>query len=733
MSDLITFDAAAKVFHLHNQEISYLFAIEDGGVLSHLYFGQAVAAYHGERRYPRKDRGFAGNLPGTERERGFSLDTLPQEISSRGEADFRTPAFVIRQANGAQASRFVYARHQIVPGKPALPGLPAAYVESPDEAATLIVTVVDQPSQLSADLYYTIYRDRAVIARSVRFHNPADQPAVTLERAASAQLDFPAGQYQVLSLPGAHANERHLQKETVGYGIKTFASGRGTTSHQMNNFIALTAADTDEFHGAAYGIDLVYSGNHALSVEKDQIDQVRVVAGINPVGFSWELASGAEFQTPEALLVYSANGLNAMSQTYHSLIRERVVRGRYRDQERPILVNNWEATYFDFNEDKLRPIVDTAKKLGIEMFVLDDGWFGHRDDDTTSLGDWVVDRRKFPLGLKHFADYVHRQGLQFGLWVEPEMISKDSDLYRAHPDYLLAIPGREPSPSRSQYVLDLSRQEVRANIAGQLSDLLDQGYIDYIKWDMNRHISDVYSHALPAARQGEVLHRYTLGLYALLEELTTKYPAVLWEGCSGGGGRIDTGFAYYMPQSWTSDNTDAVSRLGIQYGTSLVYPPNTFTAHVSVSPNEQTGRHASLAMRGNVAMSAVFGYELDLAKLTKTEQKQVAAQVAEYKAIRPLIQFGQLLRLESGNDYAWMFVSADQTEALLYTFHLLNNGQPAFHIVKMAGLDPAKQYMDTASQQVFGGDELMHIGLYQPLQQQDFSTQQYHFKAINPG
>ncbi|MFT8842752.1 MAG: alpha-galactosidase [Schleiferilactobacillus harbinensis] len=731
MADLIAFDAKTQVFHLHNQQISYIFAIEDGGVLGHLYFGQAVAGYHGERRYPRKDRGFAGNLPVAEPERGFSLDTLPQEISSRGEADFRIPAFVIRQADGAQASRFVYASHRIVPGKPKLPGLPAAYVESPDEAATLIVTVVDQPSRLQADLYYTIYRDRAVIARSVCFRNPADQPAVTLEQAASVQLDFPAGDYRVLSLPGAHANERHLQKEVVGYGIKQFASTRGTTSHQMNNFIALTAPDADEFHGDVYGIDLVYSGNHALTVEKDQIDQVRVVAGINPAGFTWELAGGAEFQTPEALLVYSHQGLNAMSQTYHRLIRERVVRGRYRDQERPILVNNWEATYFDFNEAKLRPIVDAAKKLGIEMFVLDDGWFGHRDDDTTSLGDWVVDSHKFPLGLKHFADYVHNQGLKFGLWVEPEMISKDSDLYRTHPDYLLAVPGRAPSPSRFQYVLDLSREDVRANIAGQLSDLLDQGYIDYIKWDMNRHLSDIYSHALPAARQGEVLHRYTLGLYALLEELTTKYPDVLWEGCSGGGGRIDTGFAYYMPQSWTSDNTDAISRLGIQYGTSLVYPPNTFTAHVSVSPNEQTGRSTSLTTRGNVAMSAVFGYELDLTKLTKTEQKQVAAQVAAYKQIRSLIQFGHFLRLESGNDYAWMFVSADQNEALLFTFHLLNNGQPAFHIVKMAGLDPAKQYEDTATHTVYGGDELMHMGLYQPLQRQDFTTHQYHFKAIN--
>ncbi|ERL64831.1 alpha-galactosidase [Schleiferilactobacillus shenzhenensis] len=729
MSDLITYDPDQRVFHLHNSSISYLFAIEDGDVLSHLYFGPAVAGYHGQRRYPRKDRGFAGNLPVAHPERGFSLDTLPQEISSRGEADFRTPAFVVRQASGAEASRFTYQSHQIIAGKPKLPGLPAAYVESPDEAATLIVTTIDQPSGLLADLYYTIYRDRAVIARSVRFRNPAAAEPVTLVRAASAQLDFPAGDWRVLSLPGAHANERHVQTECVGYGVKAFASGRGTTSHQMNNFIALTSADADECHGDVYGIDLVYSGNHALTVERDQIDQVRVVAGINPANFSWALQPGAEFQTPEALLVYSDTGLNGMSQTYHSLIRERIVRGQYRDQERPILVNNWEATYFDFTEAKLKPIVDDAKRLGIEMFVLDDGWFGHRDDDTTSLGDWVVDRRKFPLGLKHFADYVHQQGLQFGLWVEPEMISMDSDLYRAHPDYLLAVPGRKPSPSRFQYVLDLSREDVRANIAGQLSDLLDGGYIDYIKWDMNRHLSDVYSQALPAARQGEVLHRYTLGLYALLEELTTKYPHVLWEGCSGGGGRIDTGWAYYMPQSWTSDNTDAVARLGIQYGTSLVYPPSTFTAHVSAVPNEQTGRTTPLATRAAVAMSAVFGYELDLTKLTKTEQKAIAQQVATYKQLRPLVQFGRFYRLERGNDYAWMFVAPDQSEALLVTCHLLVNGQPPFHIVKMTGLDPAKHYEDTATHTVYGGDELMHLGLYQPVVREDFAAHVVHFLA----
>ncbi len=732
MNQLINYDEKNRVFHLHNDQISYLLAVEDGKTLAHLYFGKAIKNYHGQLRYPRVDRGFSGNLPGS-LDRTFSRDSLPKEYSSAGEMDYHTPAAVIRQSDGSNALFLTYEGYKIVDGKPDLEGLPHSFVESKDEAQTLIVTLIDEKSKVKFELSYTIYRNRPVITRSVKVINDGDKK-VNIEKVASMQIDFVDRDFGSITLPGAHAHERRVERSEINQGIHVYSSHRGTSSHQMNPFMALVDPDTTEFVGDAYGFAFVYSGNHKFEVERDQFAQTHVNIGINDFNFNWELRPTASFQTPEVLMVYSDQGINKMSQAFHSLIHERVIRSKYKNQVRPILVNNWEATYFDFDEKKLHPIVDDAKEMGIEMFVLDDGWFGHRDDDNSSLGDWSVFEKKFPNGLDHFADYVHQQGLKFGLWFEPEMISMDSDLYKKHPDYLMHVPGRLPSPSRNQYVLDLGRKEVRDNIFDQMNNILSSGKIDYIKWDMNRHLSDIYEADLPSARQGEVYHRYVLGLYDLLERVVDTYPDLLIEGCSGGGGRFDAGMAYYTPQIWASDDSDAIDRLSIQYGTSLVYPQSMMTSHVSVSPNEQNGRITPFNTRGVVGMWGDLGYELDLTKMSKEDRQEVKNQVAEYKKIRQVTQYGTFYRLKNAqisNQCAWETVSPDKNEVVLSVVKVMASAQPYLTKTKLVGLDPKKHYEDQVSHEVYGGDELMNLGIYDPVEHGDFMAHLYHFKAIN--
>lgn len=730
MNQLISFDEKNKVFHLRNDQISYLLSIEDGKTLAHLYFGKAIKEYHGQLRYPRVDRGFSGNLPGS-LDRTFSRDSLPKEYSTAGEMDYHTPAAVVRQKDGSNALFLTYDSYKIVEGKPDLKGLPHSFVENKDEAETLIVTLVDEKSQVKFELSYTIYRDRPVITRSVKVVNEGSD-TVNIEKVASMQIDFVDRNFESITLPGAHAHERRVERSEINQGIHVYSSHRGTSSHQMNPFLALVDPETTEFAGDAYGFAFVYSGNHKFEVEKDQFAQTHVNIGIDDFNFNWQLKPKDDFQAPEVLMVYSSQGLNKMSQAFHSLIHDRVTRSKYKDQLRPILVNNWEATYFDFSEEKLKPIVDDAKKMGIEMFVLDDGWFGHRDDDNSSLGDWKVFKKKFPNGLDHFADYVHQQGLKFGLWFEPEMISIDSDLYKKHSDYLMHVPGRTPSPSRNQYVLDIGRKEVRDNIFNQMDKILSSNKIDYIKWDMNRHLSDIYEADLPSSRQGEVYHRYVLGLYNLLERIVDKYPDLLIEGCSGGGGRFDAGMAYYNPQIWASDDSDAIDRLSIQYGTSLVYPQSMMTSHVSVSPNEQNGRITPFNTRGIVAMWGDLGYELDLTKMNEEDRQAVKEQVAEYKKIRKVTQYGTFYRLKSAqtsNQCAWETVSQDKNEAILSVVKVMASAQPYLTKTKLVGLDPQKQYEDQATHEIYGGDELMNLGIYDPVEHGDFKAKMYHFKA----
>lgn len=731
--NFILFDEKSRVFHLRNTFLSYLIKIEESNVLAHIYFGKPVKQYKDNKNYPRRDRGFSGNVP-LNPDRSLSKDTLPQEYSSHGSMDFRTPASIIQRKNGSDLLDLRYDSHYITDGKPEIEGLPQTYVMDKSEAQTLVISLKDRETAIYFDLFYTIFTDRAVITRSVKIRNETGE-TIKLEKAASFQLDFAHTRRfdEVIALPGAHVNERQISRQSVLSGTKVFESRRGTSSHHMNNFIALIHHHTTENTGEAIGLQFVYSGNHSFELEKDQINQLRVVGGINSHRFSWELNAGQSFQTPEMILSYSSQGLNKMSQIHHELLRERIARGRHQFAERPILVNNWEATYFDFNSEKIKAIIDEAKELGIEMFVLDDGWFGKRDADNSSLGDWFEYEGKLTNGLREIADYAHSKGLKFGLWFEPEMISVDSELYRTHSDFLMQEPGRMPSASRSQHVLDFTRLDVRQTIEKQMRKILDTIPLDYIKWDMNRSLSDVYSITLDPQRQGEVAHRYMLGLYELLEHLITDYPEILWEGCSGGGGRFDAGFIYYMPQSWTSDNTDAVERMKIQYGTSLAYPISSITAHVSAVPNHQTDRSTSLKTRGETAMSAVFGYELDLTKLSPEEKKQVKDQIISYQMIRPVIQYGHYYRLASPfeeNIAAWMFVSPKQDEAIVFLGRILASAQPAFHEVYLMGLDDEALYQEQTSKRIFSGAELMTVGLYFPDFQGDFQTELLHFKKL---
>lgn len=731
--NFILFDEKSRVFHLRNTFLSYLIKIEESNVLAHIYFGKPVKQYKDNKNYPRRDRGFSGNIP-LNPDRSLSKDTLPQEYSSHGSMDFRTPASIIQRKNGADLLDLRYDSHYITDGKPDIEGLPQTYVLDNSEAQTLVISLKDRETAIYFDLFYTIFSDRAVITRSVKIRNETRE-TIKLEKAASFQLDFAHTRRfdEVIALPGAHVNERQISRQSLLSGTKVFESRRGTSSHHMNNFIALVHHHTTENTGEAIGLQFVYSGNHSFELEKDQINQLRVVGGINSHCFSWELNANQSFQTPEMILSYSSQGLNKMSQIHHELLRERIARGRHQFAERPILVNNWEATYFDFNSEKIKAIIDEAKELGIEMFVLDDGWFGKRDADNSSLGDWFEYEGKLTNGLREIADYAHSKGLKFGLWFEPEMISIDSELYRTHPDFLMQVPGRMPSASRSQHVLDFTRLDVRQTIEKQMRKILDTIPLDYIKWDMNRSLSDIYSITLDPLRQGEVAHRYMLGLYELLEHLTADYPEILWEGCSGGGGRFDAGFIYYMPQSWTSDNTDAVERMKIQYGTSLAYPISSITAHVSAVPNHQTGRSTSLKTRGETAMSAVFGYELDLTKLSPEEKKQVKEQIISYQTIRPVIQYGHYYRLASPfeeNIVAWMFVSPKQDEAIVFLGRILASAQPAFHEVYLLGLDDEALYQEQTSKRLFSGAELMTVGLYFPDFQGDFQTELLHFKKL---
>jgi alpha-galactosidase len=716
----ITYQPMTRTFHLQANDMSYMMQIVGCGYLAHLYWGKKTRNGGGSRKLRFVYRPFSPNPYLSNRR--FSLDTLPQEYPAYGNTDFRAPAYQVHLENGSTISDLRYKTHRIYKGKPKLKGLPATYVEHEDEAETLEIVLQDRVIGLHVTLLYTVYERWNVITRSVRFDNNGFE-RIKLLRALSMNIDFPHADYEWLHLPGAWARERAVERRPLVSGTQSVESRRGASSHQHNPFIALLQKGANEDYGEVYGFSLVYSGNFLAQIEVDQFRTTRVSMGINSFDFTWLLEPGESFQTPEVVMVYSDKGLNGMSQTYHQLYRTRLARGVYRDRQRPILINNWEATYFNFNEEKILRLAKTAAELGMELFVLDDGWFGKRDNDRSSLGDWFVDKRKLPNGLAGLAANINNMGMRFGLWLEPEMVSVDSELYRKHPDWCLHVPNRPRSEGRNQLVLDYSRKEVCDYIIQVISDVLASAPISYVKWDMNRHMTEIGSAALPPERQRETVHRYMLGLYRVMEEITSRFPYILFESCSGGGGRFDPGMLYYMPQTWTSDNTDAVARLKIQYGTSLVYPISAMGAHVSAVPNHQVHRITSLEMRGHVAMSGNFGYELDLTKLSEEEKAIVKQQVAFYKDIRRLVQFGTFYRILSpfeGNETAWMFVSEDKSEAFVAYFRVLAEANAPLSFLRLKGLDPNKDYEIIGSGEVYGGDELMYAGLNVPRRRGDF-------------
>jgi alpha-galactosidase len=651
----------------------------------------------------------------------FSLAYLPQEYPAYGKTDFRHPAYQVRIEDGNTITDLEYVNHTISKGKPKLEGLPATYVEHEDEASTLEVRLRDSYLDLDVSLTYSVYEHFNVITRNVRFENHGKQ-CLSLLRALSMSLDFPDADFEMLQLSGHWARERHIKTRPLVQGIQSIESTRGASSAFQNPFVALLRKDASEDHGEVYGFSLVYSGNFLAEIEVNEYETTRVSMGINPFDFEWLLEPGEQFQTPEVVMVYSENGLNSMSQTYHTLYRTRLARGPWRNKERPVLMNSWEATFFDVTEQKILSLAREAKTLGIELVVLDDGWFGHRDDDASSLGDWFEHPKKFPNGLRYLGEEINTLGLQFGLWFEPEMISKDSDLYRVHPDWLLYVPNRRLSPGRNQFVLDFSRQEVREAIYDMMETILENAPISYVKWDMNRNMTEIGSATLPPKRQKEVAHRYILGLYELLERLTARFPDVLFESCAGGGGRFDPGMLFYMPQTWTSDNTDAIERLKIQYGTSLVYPLSSMGAHVSAVPNHQVGRITPLKTRADVAFFGVFGYELDIEALPQEEKEAIKDQIAFYKAHRRLFQFGTFYRLASPfekNAACWMVVSEDQKEALVGYYKVMALPNPRFFKVRLQGLLPDVQYEIQGIGKVLYGDAFMSFGLQLPIESKD--------------
>ncbi|OKP67432.1 alpha-galactosidase [Paenibacillus sp. P3E] len=720
------------LFHLQSKDMSYVIQLVHG-YPAHAYWGKKLSQegnLTGLLQHIERCSFIPNSVPG---DNSISLDTLPQEYPQYGTGDFRTPAYQIQLEDGTRVTELVYRTHRIVQGKPSLEGLPAVYAEDGDDVQTLELELSDEHLGLTVVLSYTVFETFSAIARSVKFTHKGKEP-LRLLKAASASVDFQDADFDWLNLYGSWTRERHIERRPLGHGGITAQSRRGASSHQMNPFVALLRPNADEDQGDVFGFSLVYSGNFEAEAEVDQFDTTRVSIGINAFDFSWLLLPGESFQTPEAVMVYSPEGLGGMSRTYHKLYRTRLCRGAYRDRERPILVNNWEATYFDFNADKIEAIAATAAELGIELFVLDDGWFGKRDDDTSSLGDWIVDRNKLPQGLQELAERVNRQGLQFGLWFEPEMISPDSDLYTKHPDWCLHAPQRRRTEARKQLVLDMSRLDVQDYLFESLSAVLESAPISYVKWDMNRNMTEIGSALASAERQSETAHRYILGLYELLERLTEKFPKVLFESCSGGGGRFDPGMLYYMPQTWTSDDTDAVERLKIQYGTSIVYPISTMGAHVSAVPNHQVGRTTPLETRGDVAMSGNFGYELDLTVFTEEEKAIVRGQVAAYKEIRSLVQQGDFYRLRSpfsgkGNETAWMFVSEDRKEALVFYFQVLAVPNAPMKRLALQGLNQEWTY-SVEGLDDHRGDFLMQAGLHIPQFHQDYVSKWWKVKAV---
>lgn len=709
----IQVNASNRLFHLQTKHTSYVFHVIEDGSLGQLYYGPKIPFKDDYANLNTREEHDCTNTR-TDEDVEFQAELLKQEYAGLGKGDYRYPAFQITYPNGSRTSEFQYRDYELKDGKERLTGLPSTFADDSNDSQTLTVKLAD--GDLELQLHYTVFADEDVIVRSTTFVNHGK--TVFLNRALSAQLDLPDANYDFIQFAGSWSRERHLHRSHLRPGTQSISSLRTASSHQENPFFMLARPHTDNNQGAVFGFNFVYSGNFLDSVEVDQFDTTRVLIGINPDEFGWKLNSGDSFQTPEVIFSYTDNGFNALSQQLGAFYAQHLINPHFAHQERPILINNWEATFMDFTEDKLMPIVERAKELGIEMFVLDDGWFGHRDDDRSSLGDWFVDEKKFNHGIAGFAKRVHDLDMKFGLWFEPEMISIDSKLYQTHPEWMIKTPGRGQTPGRHQFVLDMSRQEVVDYLFGLMSHIIQDAKLDYIKWDMNRNITEMYGADLPADQQLEFSHRYILGVYDLYDRLTKAFPDVLFESCASGGGRFDLGMMYYAPQAWCSDDTDAVERIKIQDGTSYGYTPSMWGAHVSAVPNDQVGRLTSIDMRAKVAYFGAFGYELDVTELSDEEQATIKQQVAFYKQYRKLFQFGTFYRLEtpdtSDNVYGWETVSPDKQTAIGMRYQILNGANPTYIRYYFKGLDPERRYTVNDGSEVFSGAELMNAGYFVP-------------------
>ena len=681
---LITIQTAGTTYQMKADSLS---------TLIHTYYGPKIDGTDMSPLIVPRDRGFSGNPAEVGMfDKTYSLDTLPLELSSFGDGDYRITGLHAEDAGGARALRFTFKGAKILPGKYSLPGLPAVYADE-TEAETLEVYMADEAAGIGVTLLYGVLPETDIITRAMIVKNEGKAP-VRLLKAASVSLDYVYGDFDLITFHGRHAMERNLTRREVVHGMESVGSVRGMSSHHYNPFAILAEKDTDEMHGRCFGFSFLYSGEFLFETEKDQADATRVIMGIHPDDFSWELQPGDTFTTPEVMMSMSGEGLGKLSRNFHRVIREHVIRGPWRDRRRPVLINNWEATYFDFDGKKLLEIADTAASCGLDLFVLDDGWFGKRNLDDSSLGDWAPNEEKLGMSLKALGEAIREKGLMFGIWVEPEGLSVNSDLYRQHPDWAVAVPGRNPELSRHQLILDLSRQDVQDHILARLIAIVREGGISYIKWDLNRSISGKYSAHLPKERQGEFSHRYVLGVYRVLEMLLAEFPDLLIEGCCGGGGRFDAGMLYYTPQIWCSDNTDAVNRLSIQYGTSFGYPTSAMGAHVSAVPNHQTGRNTPMKTRAITAMAGTFGYELDITKMSEAELDEIRSEVGLFRELNELIRTGDYYRLSAPKDVCtvWENVSRDGAEALLSgVWHGIEANSPVFY-VRPQGLVPDALY-----------------------------------------
>lgn len=710
-----------RLFHLSTPHTSYMCGFIGDDLLVNLYYGpkmRDMPSFVPEKKLPIMGSSMAARMP----EQFWLPDAMPLEFSTYGCADMRLPTVHLRYADGVSMARFSYKSHEIVAGKPRPTGLPATYTEDDSEAETLVITLRDGLHGAEATLYYTVFAAHDAVARRLTVTNTASAP-LTVERAMSAMIDFPcaAENYDFIHLDGAWASERSLVRRPLDCLEQTIHSRKGLSGPEHNPFFALAERHADELHGRVYGFNLIYSGNFTAGCETNVSGTVRAFIGVDDLDFSYTLGAGESFETPEAVIVFSDEGLSGMSRVFHRLYRTRLCRGAWRDRERYALLNNWEGTLFDFNEEKILAIAAKGKEIGLDLMVLDDGWFKGRNNDKAGLGDWVADETKLPHGVKGLAERVKALGMKFGLWFEPEMVNPDSDLYRAHPDWVMHVSGMEASLRRNQLVLDLANPAVCDYIIRAVSDVLQNAPVSYVKWDCNRGFSEMGSDKLAPEERGGYCHRYMLGLYRILETLTSRFPDVLWEGCASGGGRFDGGILYYMPQIWTSDCTDAVERFRIQYGTSVVYPVSAMGAHVSAVPNKQTGRIVSMKSRGDAALAGQFGFELDASVMTEAEIGEAKACLARYRKYGGIIHKADLYRLRSPfetDDAVLEFLSEDrETVILLYEHQYCEMAGKGKRIL-LAALDPEAAYevVEADTEQfkglVYGGDELMQNGLF---------------------